>query len=1274
MPEGRFEMSVRRLLAVGTIAVAAGVGGAAHVADAATPSSADIAVSASASPATPSLSQSTAASFVVSNRGPGDATNLVVAGSFPAGVRTRSVVGGAGSSCGSTGNPVTGFRCTYPTLPSGATVTVSAYFDADALGALSATATASSDGSDPDTTNNTATATALVHSASADASLSLDVAPGVVTGGSLTYGLQLSDQGPDPVKSLTGSLELPAGVSAPTVWGGFDRGLGVSGCVVPGATWCMETVDAFPTMSCWFPGQDGARSVTCRLSDDAPFGPEVGSERATFSATAPSAPGSLTSTAKIDAQPGVDDPRADNDTASVTTLVTSPGDVDLALTSSAPTAVLVGTDFDVSLRARNGTATAATGVSLTETLPPGVTFASASGVDACTGTTIVTCSVPTIVPFATQNVTLHLHAAAAGNGTLAAAVSENEHELTPGDNAAASAVTVRSPTSDIVVDAHGPATVTAGNIFTVAFEVTNRGPETASSVIVHGVLPAGVHVVSSLSSACVVASGDGFDCFVSPPLFANQAVFLGVALTTATAGPVSIPFSVTQPNADPDHANDTPIVNVDVLPRPTADVAVAVSAPRHAQVGDTVTYTVAAVNHGPDTANGVTITAAVYAAAFADLTAAPAPCAVSATNGSLDGQPAAIVRCSGLTLPAGETFTATLTMRALSAGSFPLYGLATESSLELDPDGTNGQTRQTLDVSNPVEIVCGADVAVPNDPGAATAAVSLPPATASGGSGVAAVAGARDDGAALDAPYPIGRTTVTWTALDPAGDTATCMQRVTVDDVEPPAASLAGDAPAGWQSAPVTLRIRATDNSGDVASIHYRATGAGAVDEHSVTGASTDVTISDDGETTVSYWAVDKAGNASVPADAVVRVDSTAPTTALTPSGPAGAAGWYAGDATVAASAADATSGVAAIELSRDGGASFTPYTGAATLGDGVHDLVVRAVDAAGNSATSSLTIRVDGTPPTVALSPSGPAGANGWYIGDVSLSATADDATSGVAGLAVSEDGGAYAPYTGPLALGEGVHVVTARATDAAGNTAAGSATIRIDETPPEIAAARDLLANAAGWVNTDVTVAFTCSDGGSGVATCPAPAAVTTEGANQSVAGTAVDAAGNTAQAVVGSISIDKTAPTIGFAGNRGVYGVADSIDIACTATDALSGLAAQQCPSAEGAAASFAVGPNTLNASATDAAGNTAESSATFTVVVVVDAAGLCTLVQRDVSSAGIAQSLCAKLQAASATAQGAKPGAIRAFTNELRALTGKSISATDAALLERLAAEW
>ena len=66
------------------------------------------------------------------------------------------------------------------------------------------------------------------------------------------------------------------------------------------------------------------------------------------------------------------------------------------------------------------------------------------------------------------------------------------------------------------------------------------------------------------------------------------------------------------------------------------------------------------------------------------------------------------------------------------------------------------------------------------------------------------------------------------------------------------------------------------------------------------------------------------------------------------------------------------------------------------------------------------------------------------------------------------------------------------------------------IDDKPPGISASTSPPPNANGWSNSNVTVTFACADTRSGVATCPTPVTVATQGANQVVSGTAADKAG--------------------------------------------------------------------------------------------------------------------------------------------------------------------
>lgn len=185
---------------------------------------------------------------------------------------------------------------------------------------------------------------------------------------------------------------------------------------------------------------------------------------------------------------------------------------------------------------------------------------------------------------------------------------------------------------------------------------------------------------------------------------------------------------------------------------------------------------------------------------------------------------------------------------------------------------------------------------------------------------------------------------------------------------------------------------------------------------------------------------------------------------------------------------------------------------------------------------------------------------------------------------------------------------VITATASDFAGQTASASVTLNIDQTPPTITAVVSPAPNAAGWNNSNPTVTFTCSDSTSGVASCPAPQTVSSEGVGQTISGTAVDIAGNAASATA-TIKLDKTPPTVSIASppNGSTISLSTvSIGLNGSESDNLSGVSAVTCNGSPAAisGANFTCtvlltqGPNSISVQATDVAGNVSSSPFSLT----------------------------------------------------------------------------
>ncbi|HEX9694958.1 MAG TPA: Ig-like domain-containing protein, partial [Actinomycetota bacterium] len=238
------------------------------------------------------------------------------------------------------------------------------------------------------------------------------------------------------------------------------------------------------------------------------------------------------------------------------------------------------------------------------------------------------------------------------------------------------------------------------------------------------------------------------------------------------------------------------------------------------------------------------------------------------------------------------------------------------------------------------------------------------------------------------------------------------------------------------------------------------------------------------------------------------------------------------------------------------------------SLADGVHELTATATDAAGNAgaASAALDVTVDtaapaapATPDLLAASDSGSSD-----IDNITSDATPDVTVSGEADAILTVFAGAVqvGQRTGDgtitsSTLADGVHALTATATDVAGNTGAGSSAldVTVDTVAPAVlAAAPDLLAASDSGSSdaddiTNVTTpqfavagaeagsVVTLKEGvatlGSGAADGSGDATVTSSAlgdGSHDVSATLTDAAGNTnAASPALTVTVDTLAPAV-------------------------------------------------------------------------------------------------------------------------------------------------
>ncbi len=165
-------------------------------------------------------------------------------------------------------------------------------------------------------------------------------------------------------------------------------------------------------------------------------------------------------------------------------------------------------------------------------------------------------------------------------------------------------------------------------------------------------------------------------------------------------------------------------------------------------------------------------------------------------------------------------------------------------------------------------------------------------------------------------------------------------------------------------------------------------------------------------------------------------------------------------------------------EVKIDSG-EFEPHESPYALSDlanGIHEIIVRAFDEAGNYKDGNTTLYLDTHSPepfTPTATPSG------WTNASPVITFTATDLTSGIDHYEVSINGDYPFEQTSPFTvqgLRDGAHTITVRAFDLAGNYLDSEVEVYIDKRPPVL----DITyPTGDGWADdSDLNVSWNCSD----------------------------------------------------------------------------------------------------------------------------------------------------------------------------------------------------
>ncbi|WP_009631938.1 DUF11 domain-containing protein [Synechocystis sp. PCC 7509] len=334
------------------------------------------------------------------------------------------------------------------------------------------------------------------------------------------------------------------------------------------------------------------------------------------------APASITNTATVS---GGGQANTTNDSVNDATTIDPLADLSLTkiVNNASPN---IGDNVTFTVTLNNVGPDSATGVSVSDLLPAGLTFVSATPSQ---GTYVSNTGVWTVGTVGTavnaNSATLQIVAtvATAGAKTNTAQVSasgQQDPDSTPNNNVATeddqASVTVTSQNTDLsITKTDSPDPVIAGADLTYAIAVTNNGSATATNATMSDPLPIGTTFQSITTppgwTCTTPAIGSNGTVSCTNPSFvvgsANFTVVVRVAPTTANNSSLSNTATISSTTSDPIAANNSSTQATTV--QQSADLRLTkVSTPASPTVGGTFDYTITVTNDGSSTATNVQVT------------------------------------------------------------------------------------------------------------------------------------------------------------------------------------------------------------------------------------------------------------------------------------------------------------------------------------------------------------------------------------------------------------------------------------------------------------------------------------------------------------------------------------------------------------------------------------------------------------------------------------------------------------------------------------------
>ena len=347
-------------------------------------------------------------------------------------------------------------------------------------------------------------------------------------------------------------------------------------------------------------------------------------------------------------------------------------------------------DIDVDNTSAGATAGAATGVTITDTLPANVTYVSCTFVPAAAGTCgesggTVT---GTVTGPLVAGETVRLRVVATVDATASGSIV-NIASVAADDSFGNTLPTLTATDTDTVPDVDLSITkaddvdpALSGGTVTYTIETFNAGPDSSTGVTVTDTLPAGLSFVSAAGSGWTCgAAGQVVTCTRTAHAAGAFRPFTVVAAVTATGGTLSNTATVSTTSADSDPTNDSATETTAVESR--ADLAISKSHIGNFSAGSTGSYQIVVSNPvGPSPAAGpITVVDTL-----------PAGLSYSSATGtgwtcSALGATVTCTRAANLPVGASTSFVLTVDVAATAASS--VTNTATVSSASIDSNAAN---------------------------------------------------------------------------------------------------------------------------------------------------------------------------------------------------------------------------------------------------------------------------------------------------------------------------------------------------------------------------------------------------------------------------------------------------------------------------------------------------------------------------------------------------------------------------------------------------------